>query len=110
MCGKVKVYLLDSDLNTHIHLQWGFPGGASGKDPPANAGDAGEAGSIRGLGRSPGGGHSTPLQGSCLGNPMDRGAWWAAVHSVAKSWTRLSDLARMHTHFYTLGTYILKPT
>ena len=51
------------------------------KNPPASAG---EAGSIPGLGRSPGGGHGNPLQYSCLGNPMDRGVWWATVHGVAK--------------------------
>ena len=51
----------------------------------------GHLGSIPGLGRLPGGGHGNPLQYSCLENPMDRGAWWATVHGVAKSWTRLSD-------------------
>ena len=50
------------------------------KNPPANAGDKREAGSIPGLGRSPGGGHGNPLQYSCLENPIDRGAWWAIVH------------------------------
>ena len=45
------------------------------KNPPANAGDISDAGSILGLGRSPGGGHDNPLQFSCLENPMDRGAW-----------------------------------
>ena len=45
--------------------------------------------SISGLGRSPGGGHGNPLQYSCLENPMDRGAWWATAHGVAKSQTRL---------------------
>ena len=58
---------------------------------PANEADIGDVGLILGLGRSPGGGHGNPLQYSCLENPMDRGAWWAAVHRVAKSWTRLSD-------------------
>ena len=52
------------------------------KNPPANAGDVG---SIPGLGRSPGGGHGNPLQYSCLENPMDRGAWQATVHRVADS-------------------------
>ena len=51
------------------------------KNPPANAGDVG---SVPGLGRSPGGGNGNPLQYSCLGNPMDRGAWWATVHGVAE--------------------------
>ena len=57
------------------------------KNPPANAGDVTEAGSIPGLGRSPGGRHGNPLQYSCLENPMDRGAWWDIVHTVAKSQT-----------------------
>ena len=51
------------------------------KNPPANARDAG---SIPGLGRSPGKGNGNPLQYSCLGSPIDKGAWWAAVHGVAK--------------------------
>ena len=54
------------------------------KNPPANAGDAGL---IPGLGRSPGGENGDPLQYSCWDNPLDRGAWWAIVHGVAKSWT-----------------------
>ena len=58
------------------------------KNLPATAGDPG---SIPGLERSPGGGHGNPLQYSCLENPTDRGAWWATVHGVAKSWTWLSD-------------------
>ena len=60
-------------------------GGAVLKNPPANAGDAG---SISGLGRSPGGENGNPLQYSCLGNPMDRGAWWATVRGGSqKRWT-----------------------
>ena len=55
----------------------GFPCGSVVKNPPANAGDAGDADSIPGSGRSPGVGNGNPLQYSCLGNPMDRGAWWA---------------------------------
>ena len=57
------------------------------KNLPANAGDIRDVGLIPGLGRSPGEGHGNPLQYSCLENPMDRGAWWATVHRVAKSWT-----------------------
>ena len=60
------------------------------KNPPANTG---EAGSISGPGKSPGEGNGNPLQYSCLGNPMGRRAWWAAVYGVAQSRTRLSDLA-----------------
>ena len=57
------------------------------KNLSANAGDAGDAGSVPGWGRSSGGGNGTPLQYSCLENPMDREAWWAMIHRVAKSWT-----------------------
>ena len=57
----------------------------------ANARDVGDLGSIPGLGRSPGRGNGKSLQYSCLENPMDRGAWRAIVHGVAKSWTLLSD-------------------
>ena len=53
--------------------------------------NAGDLGLIPGSGRSPGEGNGNPLQYSCLENPMDKGAWWATVHGVAKSWTRLSD-------------------
>ena len=59
------------------------------KNPPANAGDIRDVGSIPVLGGSSGGGHGTPLQYSCLENPMDRGAWGATVHRVAQSQTRL---------------------
>ena len=59
----------------------GFLGGSVVKNPPANAGDAG---SIPGSGRPPGGGNGNPLEYSCLGNPMDRGGWQATVHGVAK--------------------------
>ena len=59
------------------------------KNPPANAGDIRDVGSITGSGRSPGGGHGKPLQDSCLENPMDRGTWLARVHGVTKSWTQL---------------------
>ena len=60
---------------------WGFPGDAAVKNLPAKAGDAGDAGSLPGLGRPLGAGDGNPLQSSCLENPMDRGAWRAAVHS-----------------------------
>ena len=68
---------------------------------PANAEDTGDAGSISGLGRSPGESNGTPFQYSCLENPMDRAAWWAAVHGVAKSRTRLSDFTFIF-HFHAL--------
>ena len=63
------------------------------KNPPANAEDVRDTGSIPGLGRSPGQGHGNSPQYSCLENPMDRGAWQVMVHRVAKSWTGLKHLA-----------------
>ena len=65
----------------------GFPDGSVGKESACSAGDTGDVGSIPGSGRSPGEGNGNPLQYSCLENPMDRGAWWAIVHGVAKNWT-----------------------
>ena len=65
-----------------------LPVGSDGKESACNTGDPG---SIPGSGRSPGEGNGNPLQYFCLENSMDRGAWWATVHVVAKSWTRLSD-------------------
>ena len=65
-----------------------LPGGSDGKASACNAGDPG---SIPGLGRSPGEGNGNPLQYPCLENPMDGEAWQATVHGVAKSQTRLSD-------------------
>ena len=62
----------------------GFPGDAIVKNPPANAKDAGDTGSTPGSGRAPGEGNGSPLQYSCLGNLMDRGAWQATVYGVAK--------------------------
>ena len=64
------------------------------KNLPAIAGDIRDLCSILRLGRSPGGGHGNPLQYSCLENPMDRGAWWATNHGVARSPTQLKRLSR----------------
>ena len=61
------------------------------KNLPANAGDTADTGLIPGWGRSPGGGNGKPLQYSCLGNPMDRGALWATARGVAPSQTRPSN-------------------
>ena len=63
------------------------------KNLPTKAGEVRHSGWIPGSGRSPRGGHGNPLQYSCLENPMDRGAWWAAVHGVAQSRTRLKQLS-----------------
>ena len=64
-----------------------FPGGTVVKNLPANAGDTRNAGLIPGLGRFPGVGNGNLLQYSCLEIPMDRGAWWATVHGIAKRQT-----------------------
>ena len=73
----------------------GFPGGSEVKASACNVGDLG---SIPGSGRSPGEGNGNPLQYSCLENPMDGGAWWATVHRVVKSRTRLSDFTFTFTY------------
>ena len=66
------------------YLLTGFSGGSDGKESTCNVGDPG---SIPGSGRSPGEENGNPLQYSCMKNPMDRGAWWATVHGVAKNRT-----------------------
>ena len=71
-----------------VYLSMGFPGGTVVKNClPMEEKQAEDVGSIPGSGRSPGGGNGNPLQYSCLGNPMDRGAWWATVHEITKSQT-----------------------
>ena len=65
----------------------GFPGGARGKESTCQYRRHRDTGLTPGLGRSPEEGNGNPLQYSCLENSMDRGAWWATVHEVAKSWT-----------------------
>ena len=88
-----------------LELNWGFlncrkilyqlshQGSPVVKNSPANSGDLRAEGSIPGSGRYPIGRHGNPLQKSCLENPMDRGAWWATVHGVAKIQTRLKQLS-----------------
>ena len=71
-------------LQCRTNMLMGFPGGSVVKNSPA-----GDTGSIPGLGRSPGEGHGYPLQYSWLKNPTDRGAWWATIHRVTKSWAPL---------------------
>ena len=70
----------------------GFPGDSEDKASACNAGDLA---SVPGLRRSPGERNGNPLQYSCLENPMNRGAWWATVHRVAKSQTQLSDFTSL---------------
>ena len=88
--------------NFQYYVEWivrvlcwirGFPDGTGSKETACSAGDRH---SKSGLGRSPGELNGNPLQYSCLKNPMGRGAWWATVHGVAKSRTRVSDFTSLH--------------
>ena len=108
--------------HTHAHWGWGaktinkqfihgrnsFPGGSMVKSLPANTGDTGDMDLIPGLGRSPEGGNGNPFPYSCLENAMDRGAWWAIVHGVTKSWTWLSTAHNLYPFIchWTLDTII----
>ena len=71
-----------------------LPNESVGKESACNLGDAGDVGSVSGLGRSPGGGNGNPLQYSCQDNSMDRGVRQAIVQRVTKSWTQLSNWAQ----------------
>ena len=86
-------------MATHVVKAMGFSGDSVAKNLPANVDDTG---SIPGSGRSSGGGNGSPLKNSCLENPMDREAWQAKVHGVAKSWTWLSYLS---LHAYIVKEY-----
>ena len=88
-----------------IYPYMGLLGGSDGKESACNAGGPS---SIPGSERSPGDGNGTPLQYSCLENPMDGGAWWATVHGVTKSWTWLSNFTFVHTFIFQSYT-LLKP-
>ena len=90
-----KVLMDDNTLL--LTMPTGFPGGASGKGPACQFRRLRVTGSIPGSGRSPGRGHGNPLQYSCLGNPVDRGAWWATVHGVSDTWTSLKWLSTYTT-------------
>ena len=85
---------MDTQIATICEM--GFPGGSKFKASTCNVGDLG---SISGSGRCPGEGNGNPLQYSCLGNPVDAGAWWPTVHRVAKSRTRLSDFTFTFTFY-----------
>ena len=95
----IHIYIHKYFLIPSFVRSYDFPGGSEFKASACNDGDLG---SIPGLGRSPGEGNGNPLSYSCLENPMDGGAWWATVHGVAKSQTRLSDFTHSLTHFVCL--------
>ena len=101
----IQVFQRDFILK-EFHKSVGFPGGSDGKESACSVGDPG---SIPGSGRSPGEGNGNPLQYSCLENPTDRRAWWATVHEVLKSQTRLSDFTYFHfTNLYFLMQFYPK--
>ena len=85
---KGKIIITRKEILTSIFTCMDLPGGSDGKESVCSAGDQG---SIPESGRSPGERNTKPLQYSCLENSMDGGAWWATVHGLAKSQTRLSD-------------------
>ena len=106
---KIKYYpnfFKNTSNDTSIICKWLWSNRASQvvavvKNPPANAGDVREVGSVRRSGRSPGEGNGSPLQYSCLENPMDRGAWRATAHGITKSQTQLKRLSTQtctHAH------------
>ena len=88
-CGQVSAH------SSQSAIRWGFPSHTVVKNPPASAGGAGDSGLIPELGRWPGKGNVNSLHYSCQENSMDRGAWWATIHGVTKSQTRLSDFTSL---------------
>ena len=112
VCVCVHTLFLDSFPISVITEYWvefpvlyGFPDAVVVKNPPASEEDAGDTGSIPGLEGSPGGRNGTSLQYSCLGNRVGRGAWWATVHGVTKSWMNWTPTGP--TSYCTSGPYLL---
>ena len=93
--------LVEKHLMMYVNIFLGFPSSTDGKESACNAGDSG---SIPGWGRSPGEWNGNPLQYSCLENSVDRGAWWATVHGVAKS---QHDWATNRFHFHICKDLLL---
>ena len=94
VCVSVQISPFSKDtsyIGLGAHPHGGFPGGSNSKESACNAGVESDGGSIPGSGRCPGAGNGSPLQYSCLENPMNRGIWWTTVCGVAKIWTRLRD-------------------
>ena len=97
---SIKSILYNILCNKWVIVTKGFSGGSVVKNPPANEGDMGL---IPGSGRSPEGGNGNPFQYSCLGNPMDRGAWWATVHGEARVKQDLVTKQRPVTKLFSLS-------
>ena len=104
--AKNRTWLSDFAF-TFLSMHYGgFPGNSLDKESICNVG---HASLLPGLKRSPGGGHGNPLQYSCLENPMDRGAWWATVQGVTKSWTRLKRLSMPAMHYWVFESFSVPP-
>ena len=95
---------IDQVIGSAQYSSWAFQVALVVKNLPASAGDTRDMDLTPGSGRSPGGGHGNPLQCCCLENPMDRGAWWATVYGVAKSWdmTEATQHIRMQYSYYLI--------
>ena len=85
----------------------GFPGGTVVKNPPANAGNEREMGSISGSGRSSGGGNSNPLLHSCFGHPMEKGPWRATVYEVTNTYDVVNELAHVTIYYNTFYLFFI---
>ena len=96
--------MIKRSLVVIIQFKWGFLGDVAVKNPPANAGDAKRCRFDPCIRKIPGGRNSNLVQYFCLQNSMDRGAWWAAVHKVAKNW---HDYAPKYTHTTHLNAHYL---
>ena len=109
MCSHNVIFSCLAALKSRIYILYGkaIVGFAGSLDCKASAYNAGDPGSIPGYGRSPGEGIGNPLQYSCLEKSMDQRAWWATVHGVAKSQTRLSDFSLLHFTWYCLGDQMI---
>ena len=103
---RSSAFLFMQKISNSLHI-WASQVTQMVKNLSANAGDIRDMNSIPGLGRSPRGGHGNLLQYSCLENPMDKGAWWAAVQGVTKSRTWLRWLTT-HTHTHILYVYMME--
>ena len=111
--SSLEAYLFRSSANFFDWVVWffcsvGLPQWLSSKASACNAREAGDAGWVSRLGRSPGGGHGNLRQYTCQENPMDEGGWWAAVHRVAKSWAWLKWLSRSTTQSCMRCLHIFK--
>ena len=101
--GILQARLLEwvaiSFFNSLKNIYWSIVGKAI-NNPPLSVEDTGDVGSIPGSGKCPGGGNDSPLQYSCLENPMDRGAWWATVHEVIRESGQLGDWAHKRSSYH----------